>query len=173
MIFGDPYKFAIQFDFVDAWALPDEGIFNLIINGYYQPNLLPNQSVTILDCYDSLNVRYFYLNKKKIFMNIFYWDSDEIYSYMTKIIKRINLDKSKDFEEDIFEFSKLSIPETILDKKYNWLFYSENQEKIIFLNHNNSPSEIILEKGYCCAVINQALLWAKKHYINESRFSKL
>ncbi len=173
MIFGDPYKFAIQFDFVDEWLIPDEGIFNLIINGYHQPNALPNQSVTILDCFDSLNARYFHLNQKKTFSNLFNLDCNKLYLHMENILERIISNESNETEEDFFESSQLSISETIINRKYSWLFYSENKEKIIFLDFNNNPSEIILNKGYCCTTINQALSWAKNYYINENRFSNI
>lgn len=43
MIFGDPYKFAIQFDFVEDWFLEwgedlkNDGVFHYIIQGYILP----------------------------------------------------------------------------------------------------------------------------------------
>ncbi|MDO5640381.1 MAG: Imm42 family immunity protein [Neisseria sp.] len=184
MIFGDPYKFAIQIDFVEEWQneligewknhFADEGICNVIINGYYQPNLLPNQSVTILAFCDSLNYMYFYLNQQKIFANLFHLSAHELYSYMQMLSEKI-LDTSTELEENIFEFSKLSVPEISRTGLENWLFYSENQEKVICLDNNNSPSEIILEKGYCCTVIYKTLLWAKEHYAYDKakRFSEI
>lgn len=61
MIFGDPYKFAIQFDFVEDWFLEwgedlkNDGVFHYIIQGYILPTELKYQSISILDAVNSLN----------------------------------------------------------------------------------------------------------------------
>ena len=69
MIFGDPYKFAIQFDFVEDWFLEwgedlkNDGVFHYIIQGYILPTELKYQSISILDAVNSLNVKIGSLNK--------------------------------------------------------------------------------------------------------------
>ena len=53
MIFGDPYKFAIQFDFVEDWFLEwgedlkNDGVFHYIIQGY----ILPVETYYLLSLY--------------------------------------------------------------------------------------------------------------------------
>ena len=69
MIFGDPYKFAIQFDFVEDWFLAwgedlkNDGVFHYIIQGYILPTELKYQSISILDAMNSLKVKIGSLNQ--------------------------------------------------------------------------------------------------------------
>ena len=122
MIFGDPYKFAIQVDFVDAWNIDitDEGVFNFFVNGYYQPNVLTNQSLTILTCFDWLNSRYFYLKTKNIYPQLYNKNPEELYDYMNQSLNKIVQDESdnSEIEEMLINHSWLGIPEITHNNNY-------------------------------------------------------
>ena len=171
MIFGDPYKFAIQFDFVNDWiGLDGEGIFSLIVNGNYHPDYLPNQSITILDCFDSLNYKIYNLENKKNNDELFNLNKDLSFKKMNLLLENLHvIDEVTKFFEEIV----LDIPEIMTNKNYIWILYSMNSEKIIFRNSKGMVEELIFNRGYCYSVIYSALKWAKKYYSSSGMFDNI
>lgn len=173
MIFGDPYKFAIQFDFVEDWKseLTDQGILNFLALGY-QKDLAP-QSLTILDCMDSLQSIYFNLISIKSQEKIFNMEDDEAYDFLYNLVMLFRSGNDIDDKDiDIYKSCNITINELLFDDNFFWIVSFEDKEKIIFKIKNEIKS-IVLNRGYCENVIRKCLFWAKEYYSNEDRFENL
>ena len=119
MIFGDPYKFAIQFDFVEDWFLEwgedlkNDGVFHYIIQGYILPVELKNQSISILDAVNSLKVKIGSLNKFNA-STIYNQDAQYILEKLENILEKI-LNGDETYEEyQLYDSTYLNIEENIL-----------------------------------------------------------
>ena len=94
MIFGDPYKFAIQLDFVDDWvsrwgeSMKNEGILHYILEGYIQPSELKSQSITILNAVDSFKVKRDELNQANT-LNLYHQNPESILQTLEGILVKI------------------------------------------------------------------------------------
>ena len=140
MIFGDPYKFAIQFDFVEDWFLEwgedlkNDGVFHYIIQGYILPTELKYQSISILDAVNSLNVKIDSLNKFNA-STIYNQDAQYILEKLENILEKIlNGDETYD-EYQLYDSTYLNIEENIFDNQNSWLVSTDHSEKIIFRDY--------------------------------------
>lgn len=174
MIFGDPYKFAIQLDFVDDWVskwgadMKNEGTLHYIIEGYIQPSELKSQSVTILNAVDSFKVKRDQLNQVNT-QNLYYQNAKDIFETLEGILTKILNGDETNEEYEIYISTHLNIEENMFDNQNSWLVSTEEHEKIVFRCYKNNIHEIILDKGYCIEVIDKAIVWAEKYFNKASR----
>lgn len=182
MIFGDPYKFAIQFDYVKEWEianLVDDGVFTFIIKGYYHPLELFAISEKISIYFGLLLEEVHKLFHKVDNDDLFLCDCDVAYGILNDIGAEIrekfddpSLSEYIDKLYALRDNCLLGMPE--LDwpnHDYAWLISSGAEEKIIFKKPGGEIDEIILEKGYCLRVMLDAMHWAKERYRNSDTFS--
>lgn len=172
MIFGDPYKFAIQLDFVDDWVsrwgetMKNEGVFHYIIGGYIQPTELMNQSVTILSAINSLKVKKSNINRIST-EDLYDQVSKDAFQILESILSKILNGDETDEEYEIYISTHLNIEENMFGNQNNWIISNDQNEKIIFRNYKNELYEIILDKGYCSEVIDNVLVWARNYFTEE------
>ncbi|OFV37469.1 hypothetical protein HMPREF3136_05435 [Neisseria sp. HMSC15C08] len=172
MIFGDPYKFAIQIDFVEDWFLEwgedlkNDGVFHYIIQGYILPTELKYQSISILDAVNSLNVKIGSLNKFNA-STIYNQDAQYILEKLENILEKI-LNGDETYEEyQLYDSTYLNVEENIFDKQNSWLVSTDHSEKIIFRDYKGEIQEVILEKGYCIDIMEKVITWARSYFQNE------
>ena len=172
MIFGDPYKFAIQFDFVEEWDFPnhdkDEGILNFIVNGYQKD--LASESLTILDCMDSINVNYHYIKNSTDKKNLFNMNEKKSYKILYNnvlYLRDTDPNNIDDRRELLYNECRLIIDELSFDDDFIWYVPYKNKEKIIYKTNKNISS-LVLKKGYCCDVFIKTLKWANQFYKNKT-----
>ena len=132
--FGDPYKFAIQFDFVEDWFLEwgedlkNDGVFHYIIQGYILPTELKYQSISILDAVNSLNVKIGSLNQFNA-STIYNQDAQYILEKLENILEKI-LNGDETYEEyQLYDSTYLNIEENIFDNQNSWLVSADHSEK--------------------------------------------
>ena len=173
MIFGDPYKFAIQLDFVDdcvsRWgeSMKNEGILHYILEGYIQPSELKSQSITILNAVDSFKVKRDELNQANT-LNLYHQNPESILQTLEGILVKILNGDETDEEYEIYTSTCLNISENIFENQYSWLVSTDTHEKIVFRSYKNDIHEIILDKGYCIEVMDKFIAWARTHFPQES-----